>query len=606
LLADTATFPYYLSGRVTGGNLEVRGYVPNAMVRQRVLDIARRTTALRVIDGLELLARPRVHAPAPRLEVLQQEATELLSKHFSELARRVRIEARSDGVLTLNGSLNSIEEKLTVCKLFRQLSGCSGVVDQLSIQPIVRDGQRVVPVTKDAALTAPPPMPVAKATQPTVTTVSTSAPSALRPQQDELRLPTIVSGKTTTAKPEETGTVKPPAPVMKWGQSAKEREGSKSDGKTSTVAATTSPALVKPPVPWTNAPVAKTDDARAVKPPAPVSKWGQPAMSWESQVKPKPVVNASKDAVAKTTVSPTEKTTTKSAKKSKPDVFASQQRPGESSKGSTDSVAALTAPTPPRRWQHSGGSEESEPHVEPLTKPVPSSTSASASSARKTESQPTAIAPVHKTPAPLPKPIARQADSSPRPDGSMRPTPSPTPAPIVWPETRQALPEATTRKTPADRADTDAERRLVTGNSDPRPRRPASTISQVVRLDRPSRWPPAYDIRPAEPKNGRPGVIEFDDEPTEEPAPQPAPQSAAARLGPVAKRVVVPAELRRNIAAVCGKQAREVIVEQQRDGSVQVRVKVASPAIGDQLTQKILTIPEMASPKVRLTVDVSR
>src|SRR5690349_11934263 len=72
LLADTATFPYYLSSRVAGANLEVRGYVPNAMVRQRVLDIARRTTTLRVVDGLELLARPRVHPPAPRLEVLQQ------------------------------------------------------------------------------------------------------------------------------------------------------------------------------------------------------------------------------------------------------------------------------------------------------------------------------------------------------------------------------------------------------------------------------------------------------------------------------------------------------------------------------------------------------
>src|SRR5690242_16326842 len=37
LLSDTATFPYYLGGRAVGHYLELRGYVPNDMVRQRAL-----------------------------------------------------------------------------------------------------------------------------------------------------------------------------------------------------------------------------------------------------------------------------------------------------------------------------------------------------------------------------------------------------------------------------------------------------------------------------------------------------------------------------------------------------------------------------------------
>jgi hypothetical protein len=103
-------------------------------------------------------------------------------------------------------------------------------------------------------------------------------------------------------------------------------------------------------------------------------------------------------------------------------------------------------------------------------------------------------------------------------------------------------------------------------------------------------WPPAYDVRPPETKAGRPGVIVFEEE--SEP-PQPAGRSA-----------VLP-ELKQQVMSVCGRQARDVSVETQRDGSVLVKVKVASASIGDKLTHKILTIPQMASPKVRLTMDIT-
>src|SRR5579859_4602576 len=44
LLADIATFPYYLGARAAGENLTVTGYVPNERVKQRALELARQHT----------------------------------------------------------------------------------------------------------------------------------------------------------------------------------------------------------------------------------------------------------------------------------------------------------------------------------------------------------------------------------------------------------------------------------------------------------------------------------------------------------------------------------------------------------------------------------
>jgi len=66
----------------------------------------------------------------------------------------------------------------------------------------------------------------------------------------------------------------------------------------------------------------------------------------------------------------------------------------------------------------------------------------------------------------------------------------------------------------------------------------------------------------------------------------------------------VPAELQRQIQSLCGRQARDVVVAAQYDGSVLVRVKVANHAIEDQLSRKILALPEMQSWQVRLLIEI--
>src|SRR5579871_4825667 len=48
LLADVATFPYFVATRASGGTLELSGYVPDTMVKQVALELARQNTSLKV------------------------------------------------------------------------------------------------------------------------------------------------------------------------------------------------------------------------------------------------------------------------------------------------------------------------------------------------------------------------------------------------------------------------------------------------------------------------------------------------------------------------------------------------------------------------------
>jgi hypothetical protein len=283
----------------------------------------------------------------------------------------------------------------------------------------------------------------------------------------------------------------------------------------------------------------KSSDANTVKPPPPLMKWGQPAMSWESQVEKRP---ATPGRAAEPVVKP--------AKKSKPTPFASEHQPISSASGSASAPSpALTVPVTPIRWQRPVASEESEPRAEQATKltkptkPVPKLTKPAA------------------PPAAVPVPVAL-------------PKPATPPAAVPVPVVRPAIP----------------------GGSSSPGRALTYATPRAVPLDRPSHWPPAYDVRPPEPKNGHLGLISFDDDGQ--------PGVITFDDGPDPKSAMM-ANLKRQVQFVCGKQARDVFVEGQPNGNVMVKVKVANPSNEDRLTRKILTIPEMASPKVRLTMDIS-
>src|SRR5690348_9713670 len=53
-LTDPVTSPYYLGARAGNGNMVLRGYVPDRVVKQRAVELTRQHTSLIVVDTLGL------------------------------------------------------------------------------------------------------------------------------------------------------------------------------------------------------------------------------------------------------------------------------------------------------------------------------------------------------------------------------------------------------------------------------------------------------------------------------------------------------------------------------------------------------------------------
>ncbi len=285
-LADIAAFPYYLGARASGETLSLRGYVPNEMVRQKAVDIAKQNTYLKVRDELKIQRNLSLRPSLRTVDALQTDGMELLRKSLGESGRNISLSARPNGIVVLTGHIDSVESKLEVSKLMRQLSGCYGAVNQLAVEEIIRDGQRVAQVTRDGSITVPPmalgqqpevfvaPAPIPTATQPRLETEKKSTAPTLLPspsgrhldaQEGELRLPSIEPSKSSS--PKHSGTkldaLIPPQLPAHWGQ----------------------PPMPKPQASPSNPTPEKIGSTSHLKTPSPTIKTGNAAMTWESQTK---------------------------------------------------------------------------------------------------------------------------------------------------------------------------------------------------------------------------------------------------------------------------------------------------------------------------------
>src|SRR5947209_2714056 len=79
----------------------------------------------------------------------------VMARGFGQAAGGGEVKAGDDGVVTVNGSANSVEEKLAVGQLLRQVRGCAGVGNHLLVTPVMRAGRMVTQLTADGSLTVP-------------------------------------------------------------------------------------------------------------------------------------------------------------------------------------------------------------------------------------------------------------------------------------------------------------------------------------------------------------------------------------------------------------------------------------------------------------------
>jgi hypothetical protein len=98
-------------------------------------------------------------------------------------------------------------------------------------------------------------------------------------------------------------------------------------------------------------------------------------------------------------------------------------------------------------------------------------------------------------------------------------------------------------------------------------------------------WPAAHDVRPASAPPVTDGMVVFEDH---------------VRPGTAKPNDAV--QLKQRVLQVCGHDARAVQIMLQADGRLCVQVEALNPGRVKSLTDRILRLPELASPAVRLEV----
>jgi osmotically-inducible protein OsmY len=155
LMADPSTFAYDLTARLSDKALLLNGYVPNDAVREKAIQIARTGTHLIIADGLRIHPSLVWRSAGVPAEKLRQDADDLLRDVFPEIAPSLEIKATITGQITLIGSARSFEEKVNASKRLRRVNGCTSVVNELKVTPILKDGRSLSMVLADGSCFVP-------------------------------------------------------------------------------------------------------------------------------------------------------------------------------------------------------------------------------------------------------------------------------------------------------------------------------------------------------------------------------------------------------------------------------------------------------------------
>jgi hypothetical protein len=224
-LADPMLFAYGLGAHVQGGNLEVRGFVPNEGVREQALRVAAAQTGLHVIDRLRLLPVVAGHGTADTPENVCRAARVLLETDFPAHGKGMEVQCDARGHLTVSGRVASFEDKVLVSRKLRQVRGCSCVVNQLSVAsvdpvrktPSAAPGEtKPAPKWEPSGTPASPPTAVTPAKKDKTSDLPPSGlprisadPASPSPKRESAPLPVIEATPPTTPAPKKAAVALP-------------------------------------------------------------------------------------------------------------------------------------------------------------------------------------------------------------------------------------------------------------------------------------------------------------------------------------------------------------------------------------------------------------
>src|SRR5262249_11771081 len=106
-LANPATFPCHLEAVRVGSALEINGYVPNEVYREKALKVARDESGMRVIDKLQIQVKVDVQFVHKPPQALHKSAVEALGKALSHRAKGLIVSVWTDGQVMVKGTVAS-------------------------------------------------------------------------------------------------------------------------------------------------------------------------------------------------------------------------------------------------------------------------------------------------------------------------------------------------------------------------------------------------------------------------------------------------------------------------------------------------------------------
>ena len=159
-LADPLLFPQPPSIKAVGKDdkfvVELRGVVSSNQHRQRALDLAGKFSDTPVKDKLLVLVGPSSRRATVPTQELQAKAERHLADKLIEFSQDLRIdEVFPDGVVKVGGRVLSYEDKVSVSRSLRRLTGCTAVENRCEVGSMMQDGEMVTIITSDGNLSLP-------------------------------------------------------------------------------------------------------------------------------------------------------------------------------------------------------------------------------------------------------------------------------------------------------------------------------------------------------------------------------------------------------------------------------------------------------------------
>jgi hypothetical protein len=129
LLGDPATFPYSLKAQANAKGMELQGYVPNTVVRDRALVLAKKVCPMHIADGIVIQRNLGLPLPAVMPEDLEAAVHERLAQ--ASPSSHADVKLAENGQVTLTGRSDSLLAKLECSRGLRGMKGVTAIKNDL-------------------------------------------------------------------------------------------------------------------------------------------------------------------------------------------------------------------------------------------------------------------------------------------------------------------------------------------------------------------------------------------------------------------------------------------------------------------------------------------